>query len=479
MVFPAPEECQSRALPDLSGFEPLEKMDLGDAVNVDSVDMTPTTALKSASISSRASSVAISSAIVTRHPPTRPVLSMVAPNPRPPSALSNVTPAAAQTHVSPSNGTEGLMPTLAPVSTNGAQSMVSNSPALVVGIMEGVNSRADDDGDSEKEKNRTGAIGEIEEADGSMADEQSIMHSVLGYPSIFNLPPSPVLDASELPPSRFASPVNGPENAQPPAASVSTGAAILQSASTEATSAHKRKQSLAVDDAGAIPGEDREHVPLAKKARKAKSSGTIIPFAARQKAAGKKGVDASKELATPSSAMPSSATPSSAASSSATSSTIDPPWLTSAISMLESEELGGNCRPLIQAWVKFKRGQANQPASVLSSTHRPIVIRDWIQRARSASYRPVIKSTSDLQTNFMKWWEGLQPEWRMSTSGQIIVSKLDGDWDGLCRAGRNGILSVVAALFFWGFALKGTGAEQVEWKAATDDCLRVLNAFLK
>lgn len=39
---------------------------------------------------------------------------------------------------------------------------------------------------------------------------------------------------------------------------------------------------------------------------------------------------------------------------------------------------------------------------------------------------------------------------------------------------------MVAALFFWGSALKEmTDVDQVGWKVAADDCLHVLNALLK
>ena len=48
--------------------------------------------------------------------------------------------------------------------------------------------------------------------------------------------------------------------------------------------------------------------------------------------------------------------------------------------------------------------------------------------------------------------------------------------------GHNGLLSVVAALFFWGIALKKekkTAEEDTGWKVGMDDCLRVLNCLLE
>jgi len=70
----------------------------------------------------------------------------------------------------------------------------------------------------------------------------------------------------------------------------------------------------------------------------------------------------------------------------------------------------------------------------------------------------------------------------MSGSGQIAYSKVDGDWDGIRTAGRNGLLSVVAALFFWGITLKKVrkmADKDKGWKVGMDDCLRVLNSLLR
>ena len=150
--------------------------------------------------------------------------------------------------------------------------------------------------------------------------------------------------------------------------------------------------------------------------------------------------------------------------------------------MLKAEELGGIWSSLVQAWLAFERKESKQTPSILNSTHRPVIVRDWIQRARSASYRPAIESTLEFEKAYMSWWKELQPDWRMSSSRQIAYSKVDGDWDGIRTASRNGLLSVVAALFFWGVALKKTKKTAYEdkgWKLGTDDCLRVLNGLLK
>jgi len=79
------------------------------------------------------------------------------------------------------------------------------------------------------------------------------------------------------------------------------------------------------------------------------------------------------------------------------------------------------------------------------------------------------------ESEFKAWWSVLQPEWRKSSSGEIHFSKVDGDWEVLHRPGLNGILSVMAALFFWGVSLQEDS--RTGWNDAVSDCLVVLTAL--
>ena len=67
-------------------------------------------------------------------------------------------------------------------------------------------------------------------------------------------------------------------------------------------------------------------------------------------------------------------------------------WLKSAISMLTAQSLGDRWTNVVEKWVLFERKEVNRKVEVLGSLHRPPSVRDWIQRARSTSYRPAIAS---------------------------------------------------------------------------------------
>ena len=69
------------------------------------------------------------------------------------------------------------------------------------------------------------------------------------------------------------------------------------------------------------------------------------------------------------------------------------------------------------------------------------------------------------------------------------IAAKDKDWKGICAPGPNGLLSVLAALYFWGRDLKelpDTGfqnkqardASYINWNAAADDVLVVLTSKL-
>jgi len=89
----------------------------------------------------------------------------------------------------------------------------------------------------------------------------------------------------------------------------------------------------------------------------------------------------------------------------------------------------------------------------LSTAHRPDAIKAWIARACSSSWRPAISDISLYETEFTLWWAMLQPVWCKRSDGNIIFSKVEGDWEVLQRAGLNGVLSVMAGLLFWGVSL--------------------------
>ena len=157
--------------------------------------------------------------------------------------------------------------------------------------------------------------------------------------------------------------------------------------------------------------------------------------------------------------------------------TVKPLWFTSAASMMTRKELGAQWIQLMNAWEAFEVKSDFKESKKLSTASRPEAIKAWIQRARAPAWRPVITDTAAYEAEFKVWWATLQPNWRKSSSGNVVFSRVDGDWEEIRRPGLNGMLSVMAGLFFWGMALGKSNEGQKGWKQAVSDCHVALNAL--
>lgn len=157
-----------------------------------------------------------------------------------------------------------------------------------------------------------------------------------------------------------------------------------------------------------------------------------------------------------------------------------PAWFSNSLSMLQTNEppLGDRWAELTRLWSKFEEKEGFKERKKLGTKSRPPFIAEWIRYARSPTWRPSITNVPALETAFDAWWKGLQPEWRMSEDRLTILDKTDGDWDQLRRPGLNGILSVMACLFYWGCKAQGNMKHCAGWASAVEDCILVLGQVI-
>ncbi|KDR81130.1 hypothetical protein GALMADRAFT_136178 [Galerina marginata CBS 339.88] len=158
-----------------------------------------------------------------------------------------------------------------------------------------------------------------------------------------------------------------------------------------------------------------------------------------------------------------------------------PKWFSTALAMFRHEDVGSSERwkAMVDTWATFEAQSGYTEVSRLKSTKRPTAVAEWIQRARSPTWRPVIKNIDEYGASFVDWWTALQPDWRLSDDKRTILSKhVGGDWAVLSRPGVNGLVSVVAALFYWGCAVQAANEGQEAWLAAVEDCLTVYEHLL-
>ena len=153
-----------------------------------------------------------------------------------------------------------------------------------------------------------------------------------------------------------------------------------------------------------------------------------------------------------------------------------PAWFSTLLAMLQSSDnpLGERWTELVWLWVTFEQKEGFKQRGKLSPKKCLDIISEWIQWAHSPMWQPVITNVSMFEKSFHMWWLSLQPKWRLSKKGEILTQKMDGDLDGLRKLGLNGLLSVLAALFFWGRIAQNNTKQRKGWIGHVEDCILVL-----
>jgi hypothetical protein len=135
--------------------------------------------------------------------------------------------------------------------------------------------------------------------------------------------------------------------------------------------------------------------------------------------------------------------------------------------------LGVKWSDAVLMWLSVEIKAGFAASTKLGMLKRPSCISDWIQQARIPTYRPNILDLHKFESDFLAWWTSLQPKWRHH--GSKLLRTGGNDWEPLRRTGVNGLLSVLAALFFWRYAI-GKG-ETLVWERSLDDVVWALQGL--
>ena len=144
-------------------------------------------------------------------------------------------------------------------------------------------------------------------------------------------------------------------------------------------------------------------------------------------------------------------------------------WMIQGLAMMKKCAEGGDLwTECVGIWFCLEQRRDFRKSSMaLSAVGRPKGVGDWVARARKAEYRPAKRTPSTHESTFWKWWISIQPHWRRDnddtsmdddsndsnddkTAVLLPASPPDNEsWDEIARYGSNGILLVLAALYFW------------------------------
>ncbi|KAJ7217456.1 hypothetical protein C8J57DRAFT_1034206, partial [Mycena rebaudengoi] len=137
-----------------------------------------------------------------------------------------------------------------------------------------------------------------------------------------------------------------------------------------------------------------------------------------------------------------------------------PKWLREAVLNLSAVDLGNNFKALLEALIHIEdlHGFPAVMKGSIPATGRPVVVGEWIQGAcgQRSKKVPTITNIKAYPNSWQAWWDSLQPEWRQrDAAGRYEIGGDYGEeWGGLDCPGANGLLSVVASLYFWGHSRK-------------------------
>jgi hypothetical protein len=144
--------------------------------------------------------------------------------------------------------------------------------------------------------------------------------------------------------------------------------------------------------------------------------------------------------------------------------------------------LGCHYHALVAAWTCieqvscFEHGPTN-----LSPKGHPKQVTAWISRLQKGT-EPVVDDPVTYAIQWQAWWDLLQLSWRTKdVDGQwsVVGGYRDGgrEWGPLYQLGINGVLSIVASLYFWGRAVHGNPELCGRWEAVVGDVVWVFEGM--
>ncbi|KII84061.1 hypothetical protein PLICRDRAFT_118457, partial [Plicaturopsis crispa FD-325 SS-3] len=158
-----------------------------------------------------------------------------------------------------------------------------------------------------------------------------------------------------------------------------------------------------------------------------------------------------------------------------------PEWMKLARELLDNADYGERWSSCVEDWAALEEayGYASPVSSLggLGLHRRPPHVQWWIRRARLPERSLPILDLDEFIRDWKAWWGSCNPNWRQPEgAGLPMTQNAEGSLEVLRKPGKNGILSVLAALKWWRDA---EGGNSSEWAAAVDDVSGVVARLLE
>ncbi|KAJ7178674.1 hypothetical protein C8R43DRAFT_872285, partial [Mycena crocata] len=151
-------------------------------------------------------------------------------------------------------------------------------------------------------------------------------------------------------------------------------------------------------------------------------------------------------------------------------------WFVHAWGQVTKQNLGPHFNALLTAWTRIESACKfdNTGPGIPSHPKRPAQVGRWITGARGKRKTKGlhVTNTDEYVVGWHIWWDSMQPKWRTKESdGKTWETggAYGKDWELLSAWGQNGMLSVVACLYFWGLAVMDASDKVGAWEVAVND----------
>ncbi|KAK6992845.1 hypothetical protein R3P38DRAFT_3224673 [Favolaschia claudopus] len=156
-------------------------------------------------------------------------------------------------------------------------------------------------------------------------------------------------------------------------------------------------------------------------------------------------------------------------------------WFADAHTSVTKVDLGCHYQAVIAAWIRMEAASRYEHSPTnLSPKLRPKQVSSWIGHSRRGP-DPLVENPTEYAEQWQKWWDSLQPNWRKRGGDGRWIAEHYGangrEWGPLYRWGVNGVLSVVASLFFWGCAVHSQADNRGTWETAVLDVVWMLEGM--
>ncbi|KAJ7186916.1 hypothetical protein C8R46DRAFT_864987, partial [Mycena filopes] len=171
-------------------------------------------------------------------------------------------------------------------------------------------------------------------------------------------------------------------------------------------------------------------------------------------------------------------------------------WFANCYREVTATNLGGVFNGLLGVYIEVERGykwEKGQGSSLGGTANRPKPLTQWVTAGRglrgggmAKGAGPSIGSIAVFDDVWWRWWGRLQGSWRKaegSKPGRFergAYPESAESWEGMRHPGQNGLLSVVATLYWWGKMVQTEGGKEdrESWTEAVADVKWVLKGLV-